>query len=100
MANRAHQFPIISITVIEVFSDGCIYRLKAGDGREEKPFLAFLHEDFYTLKGMQNGKSYVVNQRVDNRGVTHWTCAQEIIDWNVNSQVIHKSEQANNLLQF
>ena len=79
MTNRAIDIPDITITVIEISIDWCAFRMK--DQRVNPEIHVFLAEDFasrYVLQGMEEGKSYLINQVVKRNARTKWRLATEL----------------------
>jgi hypothetical protein len=78
MANAAHKYKYITIDVIELSINRCVYKIHGYSNFDQKPYVAENIEGMLTLRLMEEGRSYVIEQKVGKKDRTVWLDAKEL----------------------
>lgn len=76
--NAAHRYRYITIDVIEINLNQVVYKIHGYPGFDQKPYQAENLEGQLTLRLLEEGKSYVIEQKVGKRDRTTWVDAKPL----------------------
>lgn len=97
--NAAHRYRYITIDVIELNLNQCVYKIHGYPGYDQKPYLAENIEGQLTLRLLEEGRSYVIEQKVGKKDRTVWLDAKPL---HTNTTITKQemTEKTNGLLEF